>query len=170
MKGLALPGQALHSVGGANRDRTGDLYNAIVALSQLSYGPVAMPPLAPARAEAKEPGRAIQAKKTVFAAASGLVLVDLLDHLRHVAVVLAELGSVLDQVLLILLTALDHQVGVLDLGIGLDQVDLRLALARRLGLHLLRDDGAAAPRLQRRLRIMHRAAFRADDRIALQIV
>lgn len=26
-------------IGGANRDRTGDLYNAIVALSQLSYGP-----------------------------------------------------------------------------------------------------------------------------------
>ena len=26
-------------VGGASRDRTGDLYNAIVALSQLSYGP-----------------------------------------------------------------------------------------------------------------------------------
>ena len=25
--------------GGASRDRTGDLYNAIVALSQLSYGP-----------------------------------------------------------------------------------------------------------------------------------
>jgi hypothetical protein len=39
MKGLADEDQALHFVGGANRDRTGDLYNAIVALSQLSYGP-----------------------------------------------------------------------------------------------------------------------------------
>jgi hypothetical protein len=29
----------LIKIGGANRDRTGDLYNAIVALSQLSYGP-----------------------------------------------------------------------------------------------------------------------------------
>ena len=28
--------------GGARRDRTDDLYNAIVALSQLSYGPVAL--------------------------------------------------------------------------------------------------------------------------------
>ena len=28
--------------GGARRDRTADLYNAIVALSQLSYGPVCM--------------------------------------------------------------------------------------------------------------------------------
>lgn len=29
-------------LGGARRDRTADLYNAIVALSQLSYGPEAM--------------------------------------------------------------------------------------------------------------------------------
>jgi hypothetical protein len=29
------------SVGGAKEDRTPDLYNAIVALSQLSYGPTA---------------------------------------------------------------------------------------------------------------------------------
>ena len=29
--------------GGASRDRTGDLYNAIVALSQLSYGPTLEP-------------------------------------------------------------------------------------------------------------------------------
>src|SRR5438067_10504222 len=32
------------SIGGANRDRTGDLYNAIVALSQLSYGPMKQRP------------------------------------------------------------------------------------------------------------------------------
>ena len=31
--------------GGANRDRTDDLYNAIVALSQLSYGPFNHPTL-----------------------------------------------------------------------------------------------------------------------------
>ncbi len=30
----------LEEIGGAGRDRTDDLYNAIVALSQLSYGPV----------------------------------------------------------------------------------------------------------------------------------
>ena len=28
------------TIGGARRDRTDDLYNAIVALSQLSYGPL----------------------------------------------------------------------------------------------------------------------------------
>ena len=38
-KGPAGFGWALGLIGGANRDRTGDLYNAIVALSQLSYGP-----------------------------------------------------------------------------------------------------------------------------------
>ena len=31
--------------GGAERDRTDDLYNAIVALSQLSYGPILCRPL-----------------------------------------------------------------------------------------------------------------------------
>ncbi len=31
--------RALMKDGGARRDRTADLYNAIVALSQLSYGP-----------------------------------------------------------------------------------------------------------------------------------
>ncbi len=29
----------MFQIGGANRDRTDDLYNAIVALSQLSYSP-----------------------------------------------------------------------------------------------------------------------------------
>src|SRR6185437_6082162 len=37
-KGPAVSGRALR-FGGASRDRTGDLYNAIVALSQLSYDP-----------------------------------------------------------------------------------------------------------------------------------
>ncbi len=31
--------EAITNLGGANRDRTDDLYNAIVALSQLSYSP-----------------------------------------------------------------------------------------------------------------------------------
>ena len=32
--------EANWEIGGARRDRTADLYNAIVALSQLSYGPI----------------------------------------------------------------------------------------------------------------------------------
>ena len=39
MKGLAVSSQALVFFGGAKGSRTPDLYNAIVALSQLSYGP-----------------------------------------------------------------------------------------------------------------------------------
>ena len=34
------PDGETNEVGGAGRDRTDDLYNAIVALSQLSYGPI----------------------------------------------------------------------------------------------------------------------------------
>ena len=36
----APPNPAALAFGGARRDRTADLYNAIVALSQLSYSPV----------------------------------------------------------------------------------------------------------------------------------
>src|SRR5215469_5202231 len=38
-KGPSHRRRALVRIGGAKRDRTADLYNAIVALSQLSYGP-----------------------------------------------------------------------------------------------------------------------------------
>ena len=38
-KGPATCGRALIEAGGAEGNRTPDLYNAIVALSQLSYGP-----------------------------------------------------------------------------------------------------------------------------------
>ncbi len=49
-KGLATSGQALVLTGGAAGNRTPDLYNAIVALSQLSYGP-GLPPLKGAAAQ-----------------------------------------------------------------------------------------------------------------------
>jgi hypothetical protein len=37
--GLTLRSQPMESTGGADRDRTDDLMNAIHALSQLSYSP-----------------------------------------------------------------------------------------------------------------------------------
>lgn len=40
-KGSATGREALCHFGGPKRDRTADLHNAIVALSQLSYGPEA---------------------------------------------------------------------------------------------------------------------------------
>ena len=39
-KGSTLVGQTLYLCGGAGRDRTDDLLNAIQALSQLSYNPI----------------------------------------------------------------------------------------------------------------------------------
>ena len=39
-KGLAAAGEALAFFGGADRDRTGDLLNAIQARSQLRYRPI----------------------------------------------------------------------------------------------------------------------------------
>ena len=35
----------MFNIGGASEDRTRDLYNAIVALSQLSYGPKQLEPV-----------------------------------------------------------------------------------------------------------------------------
>ncbi len=40
LKGTASIASGFIRFGGARRDRTADLYNAIVALSQLSYGPI----------------------------------------------------------------------------------------------------------------------------------
>ena len=37
---MGTDGQVNHKIGGASRDRTGDLLHAMQALSQLSYGPV----------------------------------------------------------------------------------------------------------------------------------
>ena len=41
---FSIDTQRGEKVGGARRDRTADLYNAIVALSQLSYGPISCAP------------------------------------------------------------------------------------------------------------------------------
>ncbi len=48
----------LFLIGGAKRDRTADLYNAIVALSQLSYGPVGrgIPPCDPSLVKRRRKG------------------------------------------------------------------------------------------------------------------
>ena len=83
--------------GGAKRDRTADLYNAIVALSQLSYGPMGCLALPKAgRVEKLRSPAGRFKRKTPVSPALGLFVLDLLDDLGHVAVVLAELGGVLD--------------------------------------------------------------------------
>src|SRR3954451_11086211 len=104
----------------------------------------------------------------------GLLLLDIVDHLSHVVLVLAEFGGVLDQLLLLFLGLFDRdalfllfldRLGLLGLQIGID-----VPGADRLQLFLDRRDRARAARLQKRLGIEGRAAFRADDRVARKIV
>src|SRR5207248_2043097 len=96
--------------------------------------------------------------------------------LGHVVLVLTELGGVLDQFLVLLLLALFQRDGLpllvldrLDLLLGFDIGIDRLAADRfqRL-LDRRRRPGPARP--QESLRIERRAAFRADNRLAQQIV
>src|SRR5262245_2046717 len=71
--GVELPSRC--SIGGARRDRTVDLYNAIVALSQLSYGPeILAPGLRLGGARYKSCPAALQLKLPV---ALALVVLDL---------------------------------------------------------------------------------------------
>src|SRR5215469_327862 len=84
--------------GGANRDRTGDLYNAIVALSQLSYGPGI-------ESAPRKVGRCARRGKwkNFWGRPSVLLVLDVFDDLGHIVLVFAELGSVLEQFLVLLL-------------------------------------------------------------------
>ena len=61
-KARPFPAEPLSLCGGAKRDRTADLYNAIVALSQLSYGPETLRRLGRRRNLAELRGAGIQAE------------------------------------------------------------------------------------------------------------
>src|SRR3954453_11006483 len=87
--------------GGPKRDRTADLHNAIVALSQLSYGPELK--LRPRLDRGRKSGWKLEAtrrhfkrnqyrgwKRSAFSALVGF------DGFRNVLVVLAELRGILD--------------------------------------------------------------------------
>ena len=52
---MGTDGQINHKIGGASRDRTGDLLHAMQALSQLSYGPVKGAVLYRSRADGVKP-------------------------------------------------------------------------------------------------------------------
>src|SRR6516225_8017621 len=84
-------------------------------------------------------------------APSVILLLDVLDHFGHIVLILAELGGILKEFL------------GLELGIELLGSD---------GLDLLLDrrDGTGATRFQKCLRVIGRATFRADHRLAQQIV
>src|SRR5580700_1784319 len=105
---------------------------------------------------------------------SGLLLFDIVNDLGHVVLVLAELGSVLDQFFLLFLGLFERNAlfllflgcfGLLDLDIGIDVLG-----SHRLQLSLDRCRRARPTGLDECLGIERRAAFRADHRIPHHIV
>src|SRR6516164_1391178 len=106
-------------------------------------------------------------------AASVLLLLDILDHLGHIVLILAELGGILKEFLVLLfgffernrLLFLIHDVGLLGLELGIE-----LLCSNGLKLLLNRRDGTGTTRFQKRLRVIGRATFRADHGFAQQIV
>src|SRR5712671_5940441 len=103
---------------------------------------------------------------------SVLLLFDVLDHLGHVVLVLAKLGGILEEFLVLLFGFLQRNRFLLLGGIGLFGFELGIELVGAGRLEFLLDwrRGARAPRLQKGFRIKRSAAFRANHRIAQQIV
>jgi hypothetical protein len=90
-----------------------------------------------------------------------LVLVEVLDDFLDVLLVLAELGSILED--LLLLVGFDDILGLRRLGLGLLGLGLDLLGGDRLDLLLRHGARPGAARLEEGLGIERRAAFRAGD-------
>jgi hypothetical protein len=92
----------LFLIGGATGNRTPDLYNAIVALSHLSYDPALF-------------------FSAAASAALIILFVDVLDHLGHIVFVFAEFGGVLENLFFLFLAfgLLGFLLLALDLGFGI---------------------------------------------------
>src|SRR6516164_3054851 len=107
------------------------------------------------------------------APASVFLLLDVLDHLGHIVLILAELGGILKELLVLLFGFLDrnrfvfllHDVGLLGLELGVE-----FPRSNRIELLLSRRDRTGATRFQKRFRVIRRATFRADHGLAQQIV
>src|SRR3954452_3189100 len=104
----------------------------------------------------------------------GLLLLDIVDYLGHVVLVLAEFGGVLDQLLFLFLGFLERDalflfflnlLRFLGLEIGIDVLG-----ADRLQLAFYRRGRPRPAGLQEGFGGKWRAALRADDRVAHQIV
>src|SRR3954463_13165622 len=124
----------------------------------------------PAREGVNEPRGAAPRKSKKLPRLAFLV-VDIVDDLGHVVLVLAELGRILDELLVLFLLAL-ARLGLLALGrlglLGLGNLGL-LDLGR-LDFLLLGHGRPRAARLQDGFRIVDGAAFRAGDGVAVQII
>src|SRR5713226_1527572 len=133
-----------------------------------------MAPGSDAPREIRNTGARRQAENRGPAGCAGSVLLflDVLDHLGHVVLVLAEFRGVLEKLLVLLFGFLERhrlflvrRIGLLGFGVGIELVG-----ADRLELLLDWRGGARATRFQKGLRVKGSAAFRADHRLAQQIV
>src|SRR6516225_8355740 len=105
-------------------------------------------------------------------APSVILLLDVLDHFGHIVLILAELGGILKEFLVLLLGFFERNRFFLLHDVGLLGLELGIELLGSDGLDLLLDrrDGTGATRFQKCLRVIGRATFRADHRLAQQIV
>src|ERR1700730_1979864 len=103
---------------------------------------------------------------------SVLLLLNVLDDLGHVALVPAKLGGILEKFLVLLFGFLQRNRFLLLDSIGLFGFELGIELvgSDRREFLLDRRRAARAPRLQKGCRVKRSAAFRANHRIAQQIV
>src|ERR1700730_13269225 len=86
--GLAQPKLAKRAkAGGARRDRTADLLHAMQALSQLSYGPLPVPPRLGRRAGQQNPDHSSGSISSLLVAA------DVADDVGHVLVAFLFVGD-----------------------------------------------------------------------------
>src|SRR6516162_9235570 len=131
----------------------------------------------PTHRESKKAGLPRQAENRRFEDWGGsmFLLLDVLDDLGHIVLVLAQFRGILEE-LLVLLFSLFQRYRLL-LFLLLDrfrffgfEFGVELVGANRLQLLFNRRRGAGAARFQERLRVKRSAAFRADDRLAHQIV
>src|SRR6516165_7192789 len=133
----------------------------------------------PTHRESKKAGLPRQAENRRFEDRGGSVflLLDVLDDLGHVVLVLAQFGGILEELLVLLFSLFQRYRRLLLLFLLLDrfrffgfEFGVELVGANRLQLLFNRRRRAGAARFQERLRVKRSAAFRADDRLAHQIV
>src|SRR5215467_12709060 len=101
--------------------------------------------------------------------ASVLLLLDVFDHLGHVVLVLAKLGSVLEEFFILLFGFFDRCAFLFlldDLRIFGFNFGVELIGTDRLELLLDRRGGARTSRSEEGLRVIWSAAFRANHRFA----
>src|ERR1700746_1904030 len=127
--------------------------------------------------ETKKAGLPRQAENRRFKDTGGSVflLLDVLDDLGHVVLVLAQLGGILEELLVLLFGFFQRHGLLLFLLLGGVrffgfEFGVELVGANRLQLLFNRRRRAGAARFQERLRVKRSAAFRAEDRLAHQIV